>query len=111
MMNSNGIVIHICVRKRGSDMKFEKMSERFHKETKPYIRILYILFFIILLLALFSVAFEWNGFDVLFDIGKYAWNITALILILRMCRFFAKVLKQHDELVDKLAEKEDGMEK
>ena len=71
-------------------MKFEKMSERFHKETKLYIRILYILFLAILILALFCMAFEWNGFDVLFDIGKYAWNITALILILRMCRFFCK---------------------
>ena len=92
-------------------MKFEKMSERIHKETKRYIRILYILFFMILLLALFSVAFEWNGFDVLFDIGKYAWNITAIILILRMCMSFEKVLKQHDALVDRLAEKENEMDK
>ena len=92
-------------------MKIEKMSERFRKETKWYIRILSILFFMILLLALFCVAFEWSGFDVLFDIAKYAWNITALILILRMCRFFTKVLKQHDELVDKLAEKESEIEK
>ena len=92
-------------------MKFEKMSEKFHKETKSYIRILSILFFMILLLALFCMAFEWSGFDVIFDIGKYAWNITAIILILRMCMSFEKVLKQHDELVDKLAEKESEMEK
>jgi len=92
-------------------MKFEKMSERFHKETKPYIRILYISFLLLLLLALFRVASEWKGFDVLFDIGKYAWNITAIVLILRICIFFDKVLKQHDELVDKLAEKENEMDK
>lgn len=92
-------------------MKFEKMSEKFHKETKSYIRILSILFLVILLLALFCMAFEWSGFDVIFDIAKYAWNITAFILILRMCRFFTKVLKQHDELVDQLAEKESESEK
>ena len=92
-------------------MKFEKMSERFHKETKPFTRILCLLFFAVLLLALFRVAFEWDGFEVLFDIAKYAWNILALILILRMCKFFDKVLKQHDELVDKLAKIEDKTEK
>lgn len=92
-------------------MKIGKMGERFHKETKPYFRILYLLFFAILLLALFRVAFEWDGFEVLFDIAKYAWNILAIILILRMCKFFDKVLRQHDELVDKLAEIENEMNK
>ena len=92
-------------------MKFEKMSEKFHKETKSYIRILSILFLVILLLALFCMAFEWSGFHILFDIGKYAWNITAIILILRMCMSFEKVLKQHDALVDRLAEKESEIEK
>lgn len=92
-------------------MKYEKMSESIHKETKRYIRILCILFSAILILALFCMAFEWKGFDVLFDIGKYAWNITAIILILRMCVSFEKVLKQHDALVDQLAEKENEMDK
>lgn len=92
-------------------MQIQKMRDVFHKETKIYSRILYALFFMILLLALFCAAFEWSGFDVLFDIGKYAWNIVAVVFILRMCTFFDKVLKQHDELVDKLAEKENGIEK
>lgn len=87
-------------------MGHNKMTEKFHKEVRIYLRILYILFFLTLLMVLFEIAFELTIFSVLFEIGKYSCIVLGCFIFFRLWVTCEKALEQHDVLVDRLAEKE-----
>ncbi|MDD6035495.1 MAG: hypothetical protein PUC30_04795 [Lachnospiraceae bacterium] len=89
-------------------MQYQKMTEKFHKEIRVYLRILYILFFLTLLVALLSVSLESSFFTVLFKIGKYAYIVLGGTILCRIWATCEKAVKQHDVLVDLLSEDEKG---
>lgn len=92
-------------------MRYDKMTEKFHKEVRMYLRMLYILFFLTLLIVLLGIAFELRIFSVLFEIGKYSCIVLGCLIFFRLWVTCEKALKQHDTLVDRLTEEgknEDG---
>lgn len=88
-------------------MRYQKMTEKFHKEIKVYFRILYILFFLTLIVALLSVSLEWSLFPILFKIGKYAYIVLGGTFLCRIWATCEKAVKQHDVLVDLLSKGEE----
>lgn len=89
-------------------MRYDKMTEKFHKEVRKYLRLLYILFFLTLLIVLLGIAFELRIFSVLFEIGKYSCIVLGCLIFLRVWVTCEKVLKRHDILVDRLTEEEEN---
>lgn len=87
-------------------MRYQKMAEKFHKEIRVYFRILYILFFLTLIVALLSVSLESSLFPILFKIGKYAYIVLGGTILCRIWAICEKAVKQHDVLVDLLSKGE-----
>lgn len=87
-------------------MLYHKMSEKFHKEIRVYLRILYVLFFLTMIMMLLRGISELSVFIVMFKIGKYACAILSIVIFGRLWGICEKAVNQHDALVDRLAEEE-----